>query len=150
MANLKESPYVTEAREFLSRNGIEMKIVFRDREVNRIWNKSIYRNRYSVYIRNTNTGEVMRVIFWDSIHNTDHHITPSEYDVLACLTKYDPGTYEEFCSEYGYESKIENEFGLMRRNENVYKIYRGCRHEWQSVCRVFGDGEALEELREIS
>ena len=27
---------------------------------------------------------------------------PTIYDVLACLTKYDVGSFAEFCSEFGY------------------------------------------------
>ena len=28
---------------------------------------------------------------------------PDEYDVLACLVKYDVGTFEDFCLEFGYD-----------------------------------------------
>lgn len=145
---VKENTYTTEAREFLKRNGIEMRIVFKDQKANRDWDETALRNRYAVYIRNTNSGEVMRVVFWDSIYNTTHNITPTCYDILACLTKYDPGDYEDFCSEFGYET--ENEFGRLTRNPNAYKIWKACCHEWEKVRRVFGEGETLEELQEIS
>lgn len=144
------STYETEARDFMTRNNIEMSITFKDREVNRIWNEIVKRNRYSVYIQNTDTDEAMRVIFWDSIYDTEHNVTPTCYDILACLTKYDPGEYEEFCSEFGYETEIENQFGRFTRNETAYKIWRACCDEWEKVKRVFGEGEILEELREIS
>ncbi len=147
---VKESAYTTEAREFLKRNGIEMRIVFKDQKANRDWDETALRNRYAVYIRNTNSGEVMRVVFWDSICNTTHNITPTCYDILACLTKYDPGDYEDFCSEFGYETETENEFGRLTRNPNAYKIWKACCHEWEKVRRVFGEGETLEELQEIS
>ena len=144
------STYETEARDFMTRNNIEMSITFKDREVNRIWNEIVKRNRYSVYIQNTDTDEAMRVIFWDSIYDTEHNVTPTCYDILACLTKYDPGEYEEFCSEFGYETEIENQFGRFTRNETAYKIWRACCDEWRNVKRVFGEGEILEELREIN
>ena len=144
------STYETEARDFMIRNKIKVSITLKDREVNRLWNENSKRNRYSVYIQNTDTDEAMRVIFWDSVYNTEHNITPTCYDVLACLTKYDPGEYEDFCCEFGYETEIENQFGRFTRNETAYKIWKACCDEWKKVKRVFGEGEALEELREIN
>jgi len=144
------STYEIEARDFMTRNKIKMSITFKDREVNRLWNENAIRNRYTVYIQNTDTDEAMSVIFWDSIYDTEHNITPTCYDILACLTKYDPGDYEEFCSEFGYETEIENQFGRFTRNETAYKIWQACYDEWEKVKRVFGEGETLEELREIN
>lgn len=144
------STYETEARDFMIRNKIKMSITFKDREANRLWNENSKRNRYSVYIQNTDTDEAMRVIFWDSVYSTEHNITPTCYDILACLTKYDPGEYEDFCCEFGYETEIENQFGRFTRNETAYKIWRACCDEWKKIKRVFGEGETLEELREIN
>lgn len=145
---VRESAYVTGAREFLERNGIEMRIVFKNRKANPMWEENYLRNCYSVYTRNTNSGEGMRVVFWDSVYNTQNNITPTEYDILACLTKYDPGNYEDFCLDFGYET--ENEFSRLTRNPNAYKIWKACCHEWEGVKRVFGEDEILEELREIN
>lgn len=144
------STYETEARDFMIRNKIKMSITFKDREANRLWNENSKRNRYSVYIQNTDTDEAMRVIFWDSVYSTEHNITPTCYDILACLTKYNPGEYEEFCSEFGYEPKTENEFGRYARNAKAYHIWRACCDEWEKVRRVFGEGKTLEELQEIN
>lgn len=143
------STYETEARDFMIRNKIKMSITFKDREANRLWNENTIRNRYSVYIQNTDTDEAMRVIFWDSVYNMERNITPTCYDILACLTKYDPGDYEDFCSEFGYETEIENQFGRFTRNETAYKIWKACCDEWRGIKRIFGEGETLEELREI-
>lgn len=101
MVNTIQNDYVMQANEFSERNGIEIKITFKERNSNPMWGENYLRNCYSVYIRNTNSGAVMRVTFWDSIYNTTHNITPTCYDILACLTKYDPGDYEDFCSELG-------------------------------------------------
>jgi len=62
---------------------------------------------------------------------------PTMYDVLACLTKYDPGTFENFCSDYGYDTDS-------RSAERTYKAV--CK-EWRAVDRLFDD--IIEELREI-
>lgn len=142
--------YQQEAFDFLKRNHIEMKITFRDVKANQLWGETQLRNRYYIYIKNEISGEYMSTLLWDSIYNREHHLTPTCYDILACLTKYDPGDYEDFCSEFGYETETENEFGRLTRNPNAYKIWKACCHEWEGVKRVFGEDEILEELREIN
>ena len=67
--------------------------------------------------------------------------TPTSYDVLACLTKYDVGSIDNFVSEFGYEI---NSWEDAKRIEKTYKAV--CR-EWKGVQRVFSD--CLEELSEI-
>ena len=63
---------------------------------------------------------------------------PSLYSVLACLTKYDPGTFEDFCSEYGYDTD----------SRKAEKIYKAVKEEWLNVQALFNDDE-LEILQEI-
>lgn len=64
---------------------------------------------------------------------------PTAYDVLACLTKYDPGTFENFCSDFGYSEDS-------RAAERTYKAVI---KEWQKVSKFFTSDE-LEQLQEIS
>lgn len=61
MVNTIQNDYVMQANEFSERNGIEIKITFKERNSNPMWEENYLRNRYSVYIKNTDTGEVMRV-----------------------------------------------------------------------------------------
>lgn len=63
---------------------------------------------------------------------------PTEYDVLACLTKYDPGTFEDFCSEFGYETD----------SIKATKIYQSVKSEALDVERMWSDLE-IELLQEI-
>lgn len=63
---------------------------------------------------------------------------PRSYDILACLTKYDVGTFENFCSEFGYDED----------SRKAEKIYKAVLKEWAGVKRVFGD--VLDELAEIN
>ena len=63
---------------------------------------------------------------------------PSEYSILACLTKYDPGSFDDFCSEYGYDSD----------SKTAHIVYAGVKAEWLNVCRIWNDSE-IEELCEI-
>jgi hypothetical protein len=73
--------------------------------------------------------------------NADHIIrpvAPSEYSILACLTKYDPGSFEDFCREFGYDLD----------SKSAERVYAGVKEEWLNVCRIWNDSE-IEELCEI-
>lgn len=63
---------------------------------------------------------------------------PTEYDVLACLTKYDPETFENFCSNYGYDMD----------SRKAEKTYMAVQEEWTNLCRLFTH-EQFEQLQEI-
>lgn len=67
---------------------------------------------------------------------------PTLYDILTSLTKYDPETFEDFCSNYGYDQDS-------RKAEKTYKAV--CK-EWNAVSRLFADLTELQwdELREIN
>ena len=63
---------------------------------------------------------------------------PTAYDVLACVTKYDPGTFKEFCMDYGYDDD----------SITAYKTYVAVTEEYKNLERVF-TREQLKELEEI-
>jgi hypothetical protein len=63
---------------------------------------------------------------------------PSAYDVLSCLTKSDPGTFKDFCGEFGYNDD----------SISAFNTYRAVQEEWSAVERMFND--CLEELQEIN
>lgn len=63
---------------------------------------------------------------------------PNEYDVLACLEKYDMGTFENFCSEFGYDED----------SRTAERIYIAVIKEYKDLTRIFTE-EQMEELREI-
>ena len=65
-------------------------------------------------------------------------IPPTPYDVLACLTKYDPGTFDDFCADYGYDTD----------SRKANNIYLDVQKEWTEVNRLFGD--VLDDLAEIN
>ena len=67
---------------------------------------------------------------------------PSEYSILACLTKYDPGTMHDFFDEMGYDiDSVDDMFSFMNTYNAVVKEYR-------DLCRIFTK-EQMEMLREI-
>jgi len=62
---------------------------------------------------------------------------PSLYDILACLIKYDPETFEDFCAAYGYNTD----------SRRAYDMFLAVDKEWHGVKRLFSD--CLDELSEI-
>jgi len=62
---------------------------------------------------------------------------PEIYDILACLQKYEIGTFEDFCADFGYDNN----------SITAHKTYKAVLKEYQAVERLFGD--ILEELKEI-
>jgi len=103
--------------------------------------------KYSKLTSELNIGEAEQAILKaidqnkdqvvDSYEPADEVIEPTMYDVLTCLTKYDPETFENFCSEYGYDEDS-------RTAERTYKAV--CK-EYEAVDRLFSD--VMEELQEI-
>lgn len=69
---------------------------------------------------------------------TKKRIIPTAYDLLTCITKYDPETFENFCSEYGYDEDS-------RKAED---IYRAVVKEWHKVEKFF-TSEELAAIQEI-
>lgn len=64
---------------------------------------------------------------------------PSVYDVLACLTKCDPGTFENFCSDFGYDED----------SRTAERVYFAVQKEYAQLARLFTP-EQMEELAEIN
>jgi len=64
---------------------------------------------------------------------------PDEYDVLACLTKYDPYTFENFCDGFGYDTD----------SRKAEKIYNEVCKEYAGVCSLWNEDE-IEQLAEIN
>ena len=66
----------------------------------------------------------------------DVEVTP--YDVLSCLQKCDVGTFEDFCSEFGYDDSI-----------TTHNMYIAVIKEYKQLERIFTP-EQMEWLREIN
>lgn len=63
---------------------------------------------------------------------------PNEYDVLVCLQKYDVGTFEDFCLDFGYDED----------SRTAERIYIAVIKEYKDLTRIFTE-EQMEELRKI-
>ena len=64
---------------------------------------------------------------------------PNAYNILSCLTKYDIGSFEDFCSEFGYDVD----------SRSAEKIYKAVVKEYEGLSMLYSD-EELEEMSEIS
>ena len=76
--------------------------------------------------------------FGRSINNSDQNTAPRPYDIFASVTKYDCGTFENFCSEFGYDTDS-------RTAERTYKAV--CK-EFKNIARIYTP-EQLELMQEI-
>lgn len=65
-------------------------------------------------------------------------ISPTLYDVLTCLQKYDVGTFENFCDDFGYDTDTRT----------AKKIYKAVVKEYDKMCSLFNN-EELDLLTEI-
>lgn len=73
------------------------------------------------------------------LDKADTLITPSAYDLLSCLTKYNPGTFENFCGDLGYDTDS-------RKAENLYKAVL---KEWEDISGLFSSDQ-IELLQDIN
>lgn len=81
-----------------------------------------------------------RFLFGQSQNNSDYGNTPpTAYDVLACLTKYEVNSFEDFCGDFGYDID----------SRKAYKTYKAVLKEWKNVERLFSAVQ-LEQLQEIN
>lgn len=64
---------------------------------------------------------------------------PTAYSLLAYLQKYDPGTFKDFCADFGYSDDSIKALGA----------YQAVQDEFEKVRRFFTASE-LEQIQEIS
>ena len=64
---------------------------------------------------------------------------PNAYNILSCLTKYEVGSFEDFCSEFGYDVD----------SRSAEKTYKAVVKEYEGLSMLYSD-EELEEMSEIS
>jgi hypothetical protein len=93
-------------------------------------------NGYFSKRRNKIVAEAGDYGAWDINKN---FAEPTPYDVLACLTKYDVGSFENFCSDFGYDTD----------SRKAEKTYKAVLNEYKNVCALWNEQE-LEALQEIN
>ena len=131
---MKTSTYEQQAIDFAVKHGVKLTI-----GKNPKYGKYFIgdkNNRYIFSCKLERNGNVYKFKFGQSIANGSKN--PTMYDVLACLTKYDVGTLDDFCDEFGYSSD----------SRTALKTYKAVRKEYIAMELLFGD--IIEELQEIS
>lgn len=132
-----KSKYDLQAEKFLKKHDIFINCAFKDRAINKDWDNYSRNSHTITFIKAPRKS--FQITFWDSINNTKKGITSVKpYDVLTCLTKSDPGTFEEFCGEFGYDTDSRSD----------EKIWKAIKKEWKQVSGFFTKAE-IEELQEI-
>lgn len=150
--------YIKQATEFLQKTHAKMKIEYVGLAVNKEWKEKEKRCLYEITLTSPRGSMIFN--FWDSIRNTKIRTMPFEaynvqankelaakkkaavpsvYDVLACLQKYDPGTFEDFCSDYGYDED----------SRTAERIYFAVQKEYTQLASLFTP-EQMEELTKIN
>ena len=92
--------------------------------------------RYVFKIRLTKDGKQYTFNFGQSVAEGSNE--PTLYDVLSCLQKYEVGTFEDFCDNYGYHND----------SITALKTYKAVVKEFQAMERLFNSDE-LEVLQTI-
>lgn len=143
--------YIEQAEKFMNDVGATMRVQFQFHGPHFV-GETKFRDVYRIEIKRG--GESMVVNFGQSLEKsqfrprpglpiTIRREVPTEYDVLACIQKYEPeADVWDFAREYGYE--INDRESYLR----VSQIHLSVQQEYDDVRRVFGD--VLEQLQEIA
>lgn len=159
--------YQRQALEFLKETGTTCTIAYVGCLYNEDWDKTNKHDLYYVTLKN-NRGEYTYKYWDSLYHTEIHHMTAeeyqrknrstccdiyqarrqlkeaklhaviTEYDVLACLTTWEGGTFEDFCDEFGYDND----------SISAYKTYMAVCKERDGLRKIY-TYEQLEMLSEI-
>lgn len=75
-------------------------------------------------------------LFGQSIADGDK--TPTSYNILTCLEKYEPESFENWCSQFGYDED----------SRKAYSTWETCCEQYEALAEMFTD-EEMDLLREI-
>ena len=136
-SHLEPNEYNTAAADFLVNTGTVFTAQFK--ETARYFDEDTHvRDIYTIVLKNSNHR--YRFNFGQSLKDSDGGNTPpTPYDVLACLTKYEVYSFEDFCGDYGYDTD----------SRKAYKTYKKVLKDWKNVERLFSS-EQMEILRDIN
>ena len=126
-----KTDYEQQAIDFANKYGIKLEILGSDYKS--MWNEKQRRTVFKLRLSRNRKNYTFE--FGQSIAQGNNE--PSMYDILACLTKYDTESFDDFCSSYGYDTD----------SRSAERIYKAVCKEYNAVERLFGD--ILDELSEI-
>ena len=128
--------YEQQANDFLSKTNTTIKIEFL-KYGSHFTGEKEKRNIYKVKIKRGNKSFSFN--FGQSIKATLKGECPTNYDILSCLQKYDVGSFDDFCCEFGYDED----------SRKAEKIYNAVSKEYDNVCKIW-TSEEIELLQEIN
>ena len=124
--------YDQQAVEFAKKHGVKLSILVSDYKIHFAGDKDL---RWVFKCKLTRKGKSYTFEFGQSIQENDN--PPTLYDVFACLQKYDVGSFENFCGEFGYDTD----------SRTAEKTYKAVCKEFAAVERLFSD--VIDELEDI-
>ena len=142
------SEYTKQAQKFLKDNETRLNINF-IKTGKHFKDDEEERDLYHFVLSNSNG--IYAAQFGDSIQNTRYRASgktiannklawkkPGVYDILSCLTGYNPENFEYFCASYGYDND----------SISALETYKEAQAEYDGLKAMFTD-EQLEQLSEI-
>lgn len=123
--------YEKQALYFAKKYGVKLQIL--GSEYKPMWGEK--QKRWVFKCKLSRNSKSYTFEFGQSIANGNND--PTMYDILTCLTKSDPETFENFCAEFGYDINSRKDI----------KTYKAVCKEFAAVERLFGD--IMDELQEI-
>lgn len=129
--------YQKQANDFGKKHGVKLTVLDKDYKQHFDSDKE---KRWVFHLNLSRNGKSYTFDFGQSIAAGNK--TPIMYDVLACLQKYDVGSFEDFCDEFGYNDLPLSAYKATK------KTYKAVCKEFEAVKRLFGD--VIDELCEIS
>lgn len=139
------SEYELQAEKFLRDNHITFKAEYLDAKCPLWCDGMKYRVTFrrktipSGTMKEISNRASLSLFFWNSQNDAANGKEPRAYDVLASITKNDPGSFENFCSEFGYDTD----------SRKAEKTYKAVVKEWKKVEAFFTEKE-IEQLQEIN
>ena len=128
--------YNKQANDFLSKTGATIKINFSHNGKHFADDKQ-NRDIYKITISKGKRSFTFN--FGQSIVKSGLKLQPNNYDILSCLQKYDVGSFEDFCGEFGYDID----------SSQAGKTYKAVCKEYEKLCTIFSD-EEMELMRDIN
>lgn len=130
LSEIFKSEYNCQAIEFLLNTKTKIKIDSISKDYPN-WQREHMVNKYRVTLKNKKHSYEYE--FFDSIKNTkdNNSLKYDFYSVLAGMGIYTPDSFDEFCSEFGYEFKNESEYiktksihlACLEQNKNLRKLF---------------------------
>lgn len=131
------SEYTQQAENFLKKHNLKFRTTYK-KYGPYFAGEAVSRSIYTCTISGKGRGRYT-CSFGASVNMTMNNEEPTAYDLLTSITKSDPYTFEDFCSEYGYDED----------SRAAEKVYKAVVKDWAKVERFF-TLEEIEEMQEIS